>query len=59
MRTQLETRLAELKAEFEKGQQRLQEIQLEEQNLRNTLLRIAGAAQVLEEELQKSGPENG
>ena len=54
MRQQLETRLAELKAEFEKGQQRLQEIQLEEQNLRNTLLRIAGAAQVLEEELKKS-----
>lgn len=55
MRQQLETRLAELKTEFEKGQQRLQELQTEEQNLRNTLLRIAGAAQVLEEELNKEG----
>lgn len=52
---QLKQRLYELKAEFEKGQQRLQEIESEATNLRTTLMRISGAIQVLEEEIAKGG----
>ncbi len=55
MREQLEKRLAELKNEFELGQKRLAELETQENALRNTLLRISGAIQVLEEELGKSG----
>lgn len=54
MQAQLETRLTELKAEFEKGQKRLQELETEAATLRNTMLRISGAIQVLEEELDKN-----
>ncbi len=53
MQEQLKSRLAELQAEYEKGQQRLAELEKESQNLRNTLLRISGAIQVLQEELEK------
>ena len=53
MEKQLETRLGELRAEFEKGQQRLQELESEASGLRDTLLRISGAMQVLQEELDK------
>ncbi len=54
MKAQLEARLAEIKAEFEKGQKRLQELEAEAASLRDTLLRISGAMQVLQEELQKA-----
>ena len=49
MRDQLETRLQQLKAEFEAGQQMLAELEAKQRNLRETLLRISGAIQVLEE----------
>jgi predicted nuclease with TOPRIM domain len=52
---QLETRLGELRSEFEKGQQKLQEIEAEASGLRDMLLRISGAMQVLQEELEKAG----
>ena len=55
MEKQLEKRLTELKSEFEKGQQRLQELETEASSLRDTLLRISGAMQVLQEELDKAG----
>lgn len=42
-------RLAELKAEFAKGQQHLQALDEQRAHLRDTLLRISGAIQVLEE----------
>ncbi len=58
MRDQLERRLTELKAEFESGQKALAELEAKQANLRNTLLRISGAIQVLEEELVKSAGEN-
>lgn len=58
MQQQLESRLAELRAEFEKGQQRLKEIEVEASSLRDTLLRISGAIQVLQEELEKVGQDN-
>ena len=59
MKKQLEKRLEQLKSEFEKGKHRLEELDKEENDVRNTLLRIGGAIQVLEEELQKSPSENG
>ena len=58
MQQQLESRLAELRGEFEKGQQRLKEIEAEAGSLRDTLLRISGAIQVLQEELEKVDPES-
>jgi len=54
MREQLQARLEELKQEFEGGQQRLAEMENQAAQLRQTLLRISGAIQVLEEELSKA-----
>ena len=51
MHTQLTTRLTALKAEYESGQQMLAELEQKQRNLRDTLLRISGAIQVLEEVL--------
>jgi prefoldin subunit 5 len=45
----MQERLAELKAEFERGQQHLQALDQQRAQLRDTLLRISGAIQVLEE----------
>jgi chromosome segregation ATPase len=55
MKDQLEKRLAELKAEFESGQKMMAELDQKRANLEKTLLRISGAIQVLEEELEKAG----
>lgn len=54
MREQLQARLEELKREFELGQRRLQEVEAQAAALRETLLRISGAIQVLEEALSES-----
>ena len=54
MKEQLERRLGELKAEFESGQQMLAELETKQANLRETLVRISGAIQVLEEELARA-----
>lgn len=54
MRQQLEKRLQELKAEFTTGQRMLAELEAKQATLRETLLRITGAIQVLEEELGKA-----
>lgn len=51
MRDQIENRLNELKKEFELGQGRLHELEEQQARLRETLLRISGAIQVLEETL--------
>jgi hypothetical protein len=64
MRERIESRLAELKAEFEAGQKMLAELESKQASLRDTLLRISGAVQVLEEELAKESqpadlPANG
>lgn len=53
MKEQLQKRLQELRAEFESGQKALADLEVKQMNLRNTLLRISGAIQVLEEELVK------
>lgn len=55
MKEQLERRLEELRAEFEKGKATLQELDAKTAGVRETMLRLAGAIQVLQEELDKSG----
>ena len=57
MREQLQKRLEELRAEFESGQHMLNELEAKRENLRQTLLRISGAIQILEEELAKAAEE--
>lgn len=57
MKEQLEKRLAELKAEFESGQKVMADLEAKQANLRNTLLRISGAIQILEEEIAKVSTE--
>ena len=46
---QINQRISELKAEFEKGQKALMEIEEKRALLQNTLQRILGAVQVLED----------
>jgi predicted nuclease with TOPRIM domain len=55
MKDQLQQRLAQLKGEYEAGQKMLAELENKQMKLRETLLRIAGAIQVLEEELGNAG----
>ena len=60
MREQLETRLQELRNEFQTGHAKLQESERQQLALRETLLRISGAIQVLEELLEnksEKGPQ--
>jgi len=45
----MEQRLHELRRELERGQQEMARLDLRRQELRDTLLRISGAIQVLEE----------
>lgn len=54
MRDQLEQRLKALKTELEAGEKVLADLDVRRANLRETLLRISGAIQVLEEELAKT-----
>lgn len=49
MHDAIETRLAELRAERERGEEMLADLQARAGALRETLLRISGAIQVLEE----------
>ena len=53
MQEQLQKRLEELKKEFEAGQARLREVETEGAYIRETMLRISGAIQVLEEALAR------
>ena len=55
MREQLEARLTELEQEYEFGERRLRDVDLEQARLRETLLRMSGAIQVLRELLDPSG----
>ena len=56
MKDQLQRRLDDLKAEYETGQKMLADLEIKQATLRETLLRIAGAVQVLEEELGREDP---
>lgn len=58
MKERLEKRLAELRVEFKAGQEQLNDLEAKSRDLRHTLLRIAGAIQVLEEELKRPQAEN-
>ena len=53
MRQQLEERLQSLKQEYQSGQKMLADLEAKAANLRETLLRISGGIQVLEEELAR------
>ena len=53
MHQQLIQRLQELKKEYELGQKTLTNLEIQQANLRETLLRISGAIQVIQEELSK------
>jgi len=46
-------RLQQLRAELEKGRQRMQVLDRERENVRETMLRISGAIQVLEELMEQ------
>ena len=63
MKERLEQRLTALKAEFETGQRMLAELDAKQAHLKESMLRISGAIQVLEEELaeepQASSAQNG
>lgn len=54
MREQLQQRLQSLKTEYEAGQKMLAELETKQANLHQTMLRIQGAIQVLEEELARA-----
>ncbi len=49
MNKQLEDRLQQLKQEFASGQKMLTDLEAQQADLQQTLLRISGAMQVLEE----------
>lgn len=59
MKERLQQRLQSLKTEFESGQKMLAELEAKQANLRETLLRISGAIQVLEEVLNEIPEDNG
>lgn len=53
MQEQLKKRLESLKAEYNKGQQVLSSLQQQQAETQETLVRISGAIQVLEEVLEE------
>jgi prefoldin subunit 5 len=59
MREQMEQRLAQLKAEFEAGQKMLADLEARQNQVRETMLRISGAIQVLEEVIAAEAAPNG
>jgi chaperonin cofactor prefoldin len=56
MREQIQARLEELKKELETGQAELQKVEMQRTYLRETVLRIGGAVQALEELLTDEPP---
>lgn len=58
MKEQLEKRLIELKKEYDNGQEMFADLSARHANLRESLLRISGAIQVLEEELRNHDGES-
>lgn len=49
MKEQMEARIKELKSEFEDGKKLLEELDMKRSSLGQTILRISGAIQALEE----------
>jgi prefoldin subunit 5 len=58
MESKLKARLAELKEEYRKGQDQLMALNQEATSLNNTMLRISGAIQVLEELIRDNASAN-
>jgi len=58
MQAELQRKLDELKKEFEVGQNRLRELETEQAYVRETMLRISGAIQVLQELIEGSKQED-
>jgi len=56
MQDRMKARLAELKTEFAKGKQKLEELENQTREVQQALLRISGAIQVLEELSGESAP---
>ena len=56
MQDRIEGRLADLRAEYETGQRALADLEQKGQALRDTMLRIRGAIQVLEEFRDQEAP---
>ena len=52
----MDQRLLELRRELEKGQQEMARLDRQRQELRDTMLRISGAIQVIEELLAQQAP---
>lgn len=62
MKDHINTRLQQLKAEYQKGQERLAALEQETISVKNAMLRISGAIQALEELLEQDPstlPKNG
>lgn len=59
IRRRLETRLGELRAELDRGRRMLAELEARGELLRDSVTRIAGAVQVLEEMVGEGGGEVG
>jgi chromosome segregation ATPase len=57
MKNQLQKRLQSLQFEYEAGQKLFAEYEAKQRNLRETLLRISGAIQVLEEVIAEADSE--
>jgi len=51
---QFEERLSQLKDQYASGQRELEKLQQKENEIQVTMLKISGAVQVLEEELEKA-----
>lgn len=58
LRQRLEQRLKVLQAEFETGQKMLADLEAQRASLRDTMLRLAGAISVLQEELDVTPGDN-
>jgi hypothetical protein len=58
MKSKLEQRYNDLKAEYEAGQKMLADLDARRGNLTSTLLRIEGAMQVLKEMIEADPPGN-
>lgn len=55
MRDQIEKRLSDLKSEYEQGEKMLSDLDARREQVCQTLLRISGAVQILEEMLKVEG----
>jgi predicted nuclease with TOPRIM domain len=58
MKERLEKRLEELRAEFDKGKATLQDLEAKTASVREMMLRLSGAIQVLQEELERASAED-